>query len=108
MCSTTSSASTTRRAGIRRSAISVPYSSRKLKKLRSVSTEPAAAHSAGVNDGSDAQDLRKKLIGVEPRFGSFGESQFRRVVISKELSLTELSRSIDELNVKLQDIAPII
>lgn len=65
-------------------------------------------NSAGVNDGSDAQDLRKKLIGVEPRFGSFGESQFRRVVISKELSLTELSRSIDELNVKLQDIAPII
>ena len=44
MCSTTSSASTTRRAGIRRSAISVPYSSSKLKKLRSVSTEPAAAH----------------------------------------------------------------
>lgn len=61
-----------------------------------------------MNDGSDAQDLRKKLIGVEPRFGSFGESQFRRVVISKELSLTELSRGIDELNVKLQDIAPII
>jgi len=44
MCSTTSSASTTRRAGIRRSAISVSYSSRKLKELRSVSTEPAAAH----------------------------------------------------------------
>jgi prephenate dehydratase len=43
MCSITSSVSTTRRVGIRRSDISVPYSSSKLKKLRSVSTRPAAA-----------------------------------------------------------------
>lgn len=41
--STTSSGSTTRGAGIRRLATSVPYSSNKLKKLRSVSTKPAAA-----------------------------------------------------------------
>lgn len=43
-CSAMSSASTTQRVGIRRWATSVPYSSNKLKKLRSVSTKPAAAH----------------------------------------------------------------
>lgn len=43
-CSITSSASTTRRVGIRRSGILAPYTSNKLKKLRSVSTRPEAAH----------------------------------------------------------------
>lgn len=47
-CSTTSSASTTRRAGIRRSGTSVPYSSSKLKKLRPVSTKQAAAQFEGL------------------------------------------------------------
>ena len=46
MCSTTSSASTTQRVGIRHWATSAPYSSNKLKKLRSVSTKPVAAHKA--------------------------------------------------------------
>jgi transposase InsO family protein len=44
MCSTTSSVSTTRRVGIQRSGTSVRYSSRKLQKLKGVSTKPAAAH----------------------------------------------------------------
>lgn len=43
-CSTTSSASTTRRVGTRRSATSARYSSSKLEKLRLTSIEPAAAH----------------------------------------------------------------
>ncbi|ACM33322.1 hypothetical protein Dtpsy_1865 [[Acidovorax] ebreus TPSY] len=44
MCSTTSSGSTTRLGGTRRSATSAQYSSNKLKELRSVSRIPAAAH----------------------------------------------------------------
>jgi hypothetical protein len=49
LCSTTSNASTTRRVVTRRSATSVRYSSRKLKKLRPVSTIPAAAQTSQAN-----------------------------------------------------------
>src|SRR5690554_5603523 len=47
MCSITSSASTIRADATRPSATSVRYSSRRLKKLRFVSTEPAAGHKLG-------------------------------------------------------------
>ena len=47
MCSTTSSGSITRPDAIRRSATSVLYSSSGLKKLRSMSKKPAAAHCSG-------------------------------------------------------------
>src|SRR5690554_557850 len=50
MCSITSSASTIRADATRPSATSVRYSSRRLKKLRFVSTEPAAGHE-GVSGG---------------------------------------------------------
>src|SRR5690606_11772374 len=53
MCSITSSASTIRADATRPSATSVRYSSRRLKKLRFVSTEPAAGQSVIERTGSD-------------------------------------------------------
>jgi len=63
-------------------------------------------NSAGVNDDFDAQTLRQRLAEIEPGFGSFGESQYRRVVNSTGLSLAELAKKIEELNLKLQSVAP--
>lgn len=62
--------------------------------------------SAGVSEASDAQALRQRLVDIEPRFGSFNDSQFRRVVVSKGLTLDALTKKIEELNEILLAVAP--
>jgi hypothetical protein len=59
-----------------------------------------------VDDDYDAQALRSRLKEAEPRFGAFEDSQFRRVPIDKGLSLAELAKEIEQLNVKLEAAAP--
>lgn len=72
--SITSSASPTRLVGIRRSAFSVPDSSSKLNKLRSVSTEPAAAHCARRDVGSTVRHLSARSHHLESSKTSSGGS----------------------------------
>lgn len=62
-------------------------------------------NSDGVGDALDAQDLRRRLAEFEPRFRAFAESQYRRVPIGTGLSLGELSKTVGELNARLQAAA---
>jgi hypothetical protein len=64
-------------------------------------------NSESVDDTFDAQAVRQRLAQVEPRFGSFGDSQFRRVPVAAGLSLAELSKKVEELNAKLRAAAPV-
>jgi hypothetical protein len=58
--------------------------------------------SDSVGDTFDAQTLRQRVAEVEPKFLTFGESQYRRVVVGKDLSLAELAKKVEELNTDLR------
>lgn len=60
----------------------------------------------GASDLAVAKALRQRLAEVEPGFGTFGERQYRRVLISTGLSLSELWKEIEEQNLRLQAVSP--
>lgn len=62
-------------------------------------------NSAGSSSVAEAQALRKQLMKIEPRFGTFNESQRRSVTIETGLSLTELPKKVEELSAKLKRIS---
>lgn len=60
------------------------------------------------NAESDAQGehLRKILTIVEPKFGKHFDSRWRRVVVGRGLSLTELLKKLEQLNTQLNQALP--
>lgn len=52
-------------------------------------------------DAKEAADLRERLKRVEPRFKKHPDSNWRRVVVDRSATLSEVLRSIADLNEKL-------
>lgn len=50
---------------------------------------------------AEAEDLRRHLIAVEPKFGLHQGSHWRRVVVESSVTLSELLERVSELDVRL-------
>ena len=60
-------------------------------------------NAAHADSDAQAEHLRKVLTTVQPKFGKHFDSRWRRVVIGKGLSLTELLKELGKLNAQLTE-----
>lgn len=57
---------------------------------------------SAVAKGFDAAQLRSRLVALEPKFGRFNNSNWRRVHFASEIGLAELEARVSELYVSLE------
>lgn len=63
-------------------------------------------NSEAICDAHQSSNLRRRLTELDPRFGLFTERRYRRVPVGKGLSIGDLMKKVEELTIKLREIAP--